>query len=159
MFDFIDIEASSLHPVDSYPIEIGCSISSGFSYLISPLPNWNDWDDNAESHIHNISREMLHKQGIYSYDICCILNERLNNGIYYSDAYENDSFWINKLFKDSSLDMSFKLKPVNQLLDQLDISKIKFWKIRNGLLDEKQHHRALYDANLSKRSILKCLGM
>lgn len=159
MFDFIDIEASSLHPVDSYPIEVGCSISYGFSYLIRPMHNWHDWDDNAESHIHNISRKMLHKHGICPYNVCNLLNERLNAGVYYSDAYENDSFWINKLFKDSSLDMSFKLKPVNQLLEQLEISQIRFWKIRNELVDEKQHHRALYDANLSKRSILKCLGM
>lgn len=159
MFDFIDIEASSLHPVNSYPIEIGCSASSGFSYLILPLPHWNDWSNDAELHIHNISKDMLHKHAISCFEVCQNLNSNLNSGIYYSDAYENDCFWINKLFKESNAVMSFKLKPVNELLQQLEISQMKFWKVRNELIDEKQHHRALYDANLSKRAILKCLGM
>lgn len=159
MFDFIDIEASSLHPSNSYPIEIGSSADGGFSFLIKPHESWIDWSNDAEQNIHHISRKSLIESGCEIKQVCIDLNQRLLNKILYSDAYENDQWWIKVLFDKSKIQRQFKVMPLDSLLNNLEISAKKFWNIRQEIADQNQLHRAQYDANLSKKVILKCLGL
>lgn len=159
MFDFIDIEASSLHPSNSYPIEIGSSAVGGFGMLIKPHSNWTDWSDDAERHIHHISRSQLCSEGFDIYSVCNELNKKLVDKVLYSDAYENDQWWLKVLFDKADIHIQFKVMPVNSLLAQLEISSNKFWNLRASMAEHNQLHRAQYDACLSKKVILRCLGL
>ncbi|EXJ13017.1 MULTISPECIES: 3'-5' exonuclease [Nitrincola] len=141
----IDIEASGLDPDLSYPIEIGVYDTqhpeTSISFLIKPDASWEYWDSNAES-IHNISRNLLDKEGISLEDAC----DRLNLGIdqvVISDAPDFDYMWLQRLFDKASKPMRFKVSGFYSFLTPEQQSQL------NRHLDiQERPHRALADARM-----------
>lgn len=120
---FIDIEASSLS-WDSYPIEIswGTNFDDIKNFLISPefIPEWNDWDDNAQK-IHGIKRNELIKNGENPFTVCNEIINELSNQDVYSDNPCHDAMWLYNLFKSCKVDAP----PINVLnIDSLLIQLV-----------------------------------
>ena len=61
--NIVDVEASGFGGM-SYPIEIGIALENDTQYcsLISPAPDWEHWDSEAEK-IHRIARDILEAHG------------------------------------------------------------------------------------------------
>lgn len=140
----IDVEASGLD-IQSYPIQIGWQHRGDArkfgEILIEPHFDWNYWDPAAES-IHKIPRSSLAK-GMLIDDACHLLNEVFGNSVVYSDAYQADGFWIERLFSTAGIDQKFKIGSVFDLIDAEKQSE--FTKC---LRRQARPHRALADARI-----------
>lgn len=151
----IDIEASGFG-ADSYPIEIGVITSDGrrFCRLIKPLTSWVHWDDSAQE-LHGISRENLDKFGVEPVRACAQLNAFLQNTTAYSDGWSVDSSWINRLFDEAGISMSFHISPLELILSE---NQMNMWhKVKQGLIqrDDVARHRASNDAKLVQTTFVK----
>ena len=97
----LDFEASSLRGY-SHPIEVawGDVIGECASFLIKPLPEWDDWDEGAE-YVHGITQEQLQKEGASPVEVCMRLREALEGKVVYTDADFFYQRWLDKLFTDT----------------------------------------------------------
>ena len=96
---FLDFEASSLND-DGYPIEVGWVFEDGRSesYLITPAPNWVDWDPGAEA-LHGISRATLKAEGVSHDLVAHRLLDSLSDHVVYASAPSWDGKWLSVLFR------------------------------------------------------------
>ncbi len=98
MLVFMDIEASGLIE-DSYPIEIAWVFedgSGGESHLIKPAPEWTAWSDVAEQ-THNISREMLEREGEPVETVAARMIEVLDPHRIFASSPNWDQKWLSSL--------------------------------------------------------------
>lgn len=139
----IDLEASGLAK-ESYPIEIAwkCSETGQFdTFLIDPasVPEWEHWDEFAEE-VHCIPPEMLEKDGIRVEDACKRLNDALAGRQVISDAWEYDSFWLQRLFDAAGVRQTFQLVGLDTVLTAEE--RIQYQLIARS---QFRRHRALRD--------------
>ena len=116
----IDLEASGL-AVESYPIEVAwaCTDSGrSDSFLINPasVSDWTYWDEYAEE-LHGIEPELLQREGISAAQACERLNRALEGQQVISDAFEYDSFWLNRLYQAAGVQPGFRLAGLDQVLN------------------------------------------
>lgn len=146
---FIDVEASSLES-ESYPTEIAWSDSNGkiTSYLINPyyFDDWNDWDYHAQQ-ITGISRKLCREEGFMPPLVCEKMNEALEGQTLYTDGYESDSFWINKLFNDCAIKPKFHLQFLDVVLKELPLD------CRLQFTFDVQHHKAEYGCHRAGKDV------
>lgn len=149
-FEFIDLESSGLGN-ESYPIEIGFTFKEHtFSFLIKPDSSWTYWDSLAEELYHGISREDLNKNGLDIKEICLLVNSYLSGLVLYSDGFNFDRFWVEKLFSTAKVEMMFKIRDIRELTAKYGVSDYKFFEYKEIISDNTKLHRAGYDANLNK---------
>lgn len=112
---WIDIEASSLS-VDSFPIEFGWTSSDlrTNSFLIRPMPKWDDWSMMSEL-VHGISREELEMHGIDPADAARRINEIVCGKQMLSDNPASDDAWLRQLYHDTGIEQEFTLNDSRQL--------------------------------------------
>jgi len=115
----IDLEASGL-AVESYPIEVAwaCTDSGrSDSFLINPasVSDWTYWDEYAEE-LHGIEPELLQREGISAAQACERLNRALEGQQVISDAFEYDSFWLNRLYQAAGMKPEFRLTGLESVL-------------------------------------------
>lgn len=112
----IDVEASSLH-TGSHPIEVGvCGIDMApEAMLIRPLPHWDDWSVASEN-VHNISREMLERDGVDAKLVALRVNALLQGNYVFSDAPGYDGTWLTRLFADTGVKPMFQIQSYDALL-------------------------------------------
>lgn len=96
---FLDFEASSLSK-QSYPIEVGWLFEDGreADYLITPAPDWTDWDSGAEA-MHGISRKRLLAEGTPHNEVCDRLVEMFEGNIVYASSPSWDGKWLSMLLR------------------------------------------------------------
>lgn len=144
--NIMDFEASGFG-AESYPIEVGFSLSSEERYcaLIQPHPSWQHWDPSAAA-IHGISRELLQSVGLPVTEVCEELNRRLTGLVLYSDAWVVDKAWFNRLFETANIAPQFQLCAIEQI--QSECQYLVWDKVRNRMLKEStfERHRASADA-------------
>lgn len=115
----IDLEASGL-AAESYPIEIAWACvetDRRDSFLIDPesAPGWTYWDEYAEE-LHGIEPELLQREGIPVTQACRRLNQALEGEQVISDAFEYDSFWLNRLYQAAGMKPEFRLTGLESVL-------------------------------------------
>lgn len=142
----IDIEASGFGG-ESYPIEVGVVLddNSKFCSLISPAPDWQHWDGEAEK-VHHIGRELLHTHGKPVREVAQRLNELLEGRTLYTDGWVVDRAWLVTLFHQAGLDMKFRVSPLELILSE---DQMEHWHAtKDRLLAEiaEPRHRASFDA-------------
>jgi hypothetical protein len=118
--DVIDVEASGFG-AGSYPIEVGLVTAEGerFCTLVRPALHWNHWDPKAAS-LHGIPRQSLIEFGRPVAEVARALNEKLSGRTAYSDAWGYDFTWLALLYDEAGLHASFRLAPIQCLLDEAD---------------------------------------
>jgi hypothetical protein len=116
--NIIDIEASGFGS-HSYPIEVGVVRSDGqrFCRIIKPFDDWTHWQEDAAK-VHNISRQQLNTLGASGVEICLQLNEFLKGGTVYSDGWQVDSAWLNKLFDRAQVAKTFYVSSLEMILSE-----------------------------------------
>jgi len=148
----IDCEASGLSE-KSYPIEIGVAFKDdSFSFLIKPLDDWNDWNEDSYQ-IHKIERQELFSKGISVYDAAYRLNSQLRGLTVYSDASDFEVFWIDKLFSSVGISRNFDIESIYSL----NFNAEKYMNIKKELSLNSIIHRAENDAIIIRDSILRSL--
>lgn len=157
----IDIEASGLDPVHSYPIEIGIynteKPEKSLSFLIKPHHTWDYWDEIAEE-IHGISQQELIDNGIPA-DIACdriqeyIQTHAAEKPLVISDAPDFDFMWLRCLFFSANKRMLFKVSGVDSVLEP-NRQKTLFAELER----QEMPHRALADARIIGEILLGYLG-
>jgi hypothetical protein len=122
--NIIDIEASGFG-VDSYPIEVGVTLSTGQKYctLIKPANDWLHWDQEAEQ-IHGLSLDILWAHGKPITTVARELNAFLENKTMYCDGWVVDKPWLSKLFYRSGLTPSFFLSSLEYILKE---AQMEIW--------------------------------
>jgi hypothetical protein len=155
----IDVESSGLGP-DSYPIEIGVSLSSGDRYcsLILPAPSWTGWDRTAEE-IHGISRQALLSSGKPIGDVARELNRLLENQTVYTDGWVVDQRWIVQLFYEAAIPQRFFVSALETILSE---GQMKIWhETKNRLIKELKlkRHRASADAQIIQETYKRTLEL
>ena len=152
----IDIEASGLGS-NSYPIEIGIVLNNGKTYetLIAPSSHWTHWDDDAEK-LHGITRHQLLRQGKPAKLVCLELNNLCYGKRLYSDCWVYDSAWLNTLYGQAGIAMTFSCTPIESILSE---EQLKSWP--SFKKDYIQHsgitpHRALNDAVIISEILERC---
>lgn len=148
----IDIEASGLGS-RSYPIEIAWKCSrTGRSdeFFINPDSGyeWTDWDEQA-AQIHNISPQLLRKQGISVQEACVRLNTALDGSTVVSDALEFDFFWMQRLFDAAMLKPTFSMAGIDMILEGEQM--IMYRLVAKA---QVRRHRAMSDVE----DLLTCLA-
>lgn len=150
----MDFEASSLSR-QSFPIEIAwIDTQSGQrdSFLIDPrsASHWHDlqW----AGHIHGISLEMLHQQGIGVLQAAQRLNQALQGRQVFSDASDWDGHWLHRLYDATLLHPSFELKDLYSHLAQY-----RDYDLIEQLQRQSRPHRALDDVAMMAELINKRL--
>ena len=103
MLVFLDFEASSLSK-QSYPIEVAWMFEDGRSeaHLIRPLPEWTDWDDEAEA-IHGISCATLLRDGTDPAHVAARMVETLGGHDLLASAPSWDGKWLSVLLRGGGL--------------------------------------------------------
>ena len=144
----IDIEASGFGS-DSYPIEIGVALSATerFCRLIKPQPDWLHWSEEAQG-LHGISRSVLVDKGVSVNQVCLELNQLLGAQTVYSDGWVVDSPWLNRMYESAGISMSFKISPLEVILNE---TQMDLWHPAKDRLFASLHesrHRASSDATL-----------
>jgi hypothetical protein len=109
---FIDVEASGLNE-GSFPIEIGWAVLGGTAggLLIQPDATWSPdaWDGLAEEQ-HGISRTALQELGLPAGEVVECVNQLLPAGtLALTDAFEWDSYWVERLFDVATQARRFQL--------------------------------------------------
>ncbi len=148
----MDIEASGFGP-DSYPIEVGVVLENQRTYcsLIRPEVNWNHWSDEAEQ-VHGISRKCLLDYGKSIVQVINDLNQLLDNKTVYSDGWVVDHSWMIRLYSEAGQQQSFRLSPLENILNEQQMS---IWhstkeKVISDL--NLQRHRASSDALIIQKT-------
>jgi len=154
--DIMDVEASGFGS-GSYPIEIGYSLGDGNRdcFLIKPLSGWIHWESDAEQ-LHGISRADLDAAGQAPQTVCSELNWRLKGRTLYSDAWDLDSKWLQKLFLSVDMTPSFSLRAIEHI--QSEKQHLLWDQVRADLMPERDdigRHRASADAEFIQRVFLK----
>ena len=144
----IDLEASGFG-ANSYPIEVGVIKQNGerFCSLIYPQKNWRHWDPKAQQ-LHGITRELLLAKGRPIMEVCTELNQFLGDATVYSDGWVVDKPWLITLFHAAGMSMSFKISPLEMLLNEMQMT---LWhQTKDKLLAKvnQPRHRASHDAAL-----------
>ncbi len=148
----IDCEASGLSE-KSYPIEIGVAFKEdSFSFLIKPLDDWNDWNEESAK-IHKIERNELFSKGITVYEAAYRLNSQLRGLTVYSDAADFETFWIDRLFSAVGVSRNFDIDSIYSL----NFNPDKYISIKKELSLKSIIHRAENDAIIIRDSILSSL--
>ena len=122
-YSFYDIEASGLYK-GSFPVEIAWSIFGEVnSVLVRPDDHWDidKWDPVAQS-IHGHSIHLLKKDGIKPIKIASTLNSTFKSGVVYSDNPDRDIEWTDMIFDASSLNRTFEIRTIGNLLGSLGVS-------------------------------------
>jgi len=148
----IDVEASGFGP-GSYPIEVGVAMSDGKvrCMIIRPQPEWQHWDEQAES-LHGISREILLEFGSPVREVAEQLNQWLEGEMVYSDAWGNDSSWLALLFDAAGIRQAFKLDSLFTLLSKKQIKTWHETKDKLSSENDSQRHRASHDARIIQKT-------
>ncbi len=151
----IDLEASGFGR-GSYPIEVGFALEDRMvhSFLIKPAPNWLHWSVEAE-HIHGISRDQLHREGMTPREVALKMNDMLRGKTLYSDAWSFDSSWMGRLFDEAELVQRFRIETINKLLtpEQMEAwhdTKKSLWHDMNI-----ERHRAANDVQVLQETFLR----
>ena len=112
-FRFTDVEASSLHS-GSHPIEVaGVGVDLAVeAMLIRPLPGWDDWSVMSQN-VHNISREMLERDGEDANLVALRLNAMFTGNPVFSDNVGFDGAWLVRLFEDTGIRATFGLQDLD----------------------------------------------
>lgn len=115
----LDIEATSLHPTRSYPIEIAWSLPGGKvrSFLVNlrTVLDRMDWCEFSHEK-HGIELDHAMAEGEEPAFIVNQFLEDLGDGLPYSDAPEMDHRWLVQLFKMANQTLPFnQILPVNDL--------------------------------------------
>jgi hypothetical protein len=76
--------------------------------MIIPKSNWTDWNEKSQV-IHRITREELFEKGVPVEKVRADLKELLDRTEIMSDAPSYDEFWLNRIYEDSSVDISVDL--------------------------------------------------
>ncbi len=144
----IDVESSGLGS-NSYPIEIGVSLSSGDRYcsLIRPEPEWTSWDSEAEK-LHGISRQMLLSRGKHVVEVAQDLNGLLEDQTVFSDGWVVDQRWVAQLFAAASIPQRFYVSPLETILTE---EQMTIWhQTKEKVIRELKlkRHRASADAQI-----------
>jgi len=114
---FLDFEASSLAD-RSHPIEVAWVFQNGRqeSHLITPAPNWTDWDDEAEA-IHHITREMLAADGEPHDEVARRMVEALSGHDLFASAPSWDDKWLSTLLRSAGIPRhELRLKDTDEAL-------------------------------------------
>ena len=119
---FIDVEASSLDVICSYPVEVAICLPGEVihSWLLKPAPLWRDWSEESAK-IHGIARDQLHQEGANIVEVAHALNE-LIPGEAICDALPYDSFWIYRLFRAAKISPAFEVEPLAALLTSAQLA-------------------------------------
>ncbi|MBI3560156.1 MAG: hypothetical protein HY080_00345 [Gammaproteobacteria bacterium] len=154
----IDIEASGFGQ-DSYPIEVGLALAPLQRYcaLIQPIDEWKHWDERA-AHIHGITRETLRCHGKPVQQVATELNALLQNHTVYSDGWVVDKPWIICLFAAARVKQNFFISPLENILNEQQITS---WdSTKQGVVHELQlqRHRASYDALIIQETYRRTLN-
>lgn len=146
--NIIDVEASGFG-VQSYPIEIGVINQFGekFCRLVKPQKSWLHWDESAES-LHGISRELLRHKGVPITTLCHDLNDFLQQQTVYSDGWVVDQPWMIKLYSQAKVEMTFKLSPLEMILNESQMALWHDTKEQMSNIMNVRRHRASSDAAL-----------
>lgn len=144
--NIIDIEASGFGG-ESYPIEVGISLTSGDKYcsLILPEASWRHWDPEAEK-VHHISKNILFEFGRSVREVAGNLNQHLAGQVVYSDCWVVDQPWLIRLFEAAGLQMNFQISDLEYILSE---AQMNCWHTtKNQVLAELkvERHRASQDA-------------
>ncbi len=99
MLAFLDFEASSLGK-KSYPIEVAWVFEDGTSesHLITPAPEWTDWDPAAQA-IHGIERRVLEEEGEDHRAVATRMVEVLAGHDLLASAPSWDGKWLSTLLR------------------------------------------------------------
>ncbi|NTF17044.1 hypothetical protein G6L37_01200 [Agrobacterium rubi] len=110
-----DVEASSLHK-GSHPIEVAsCGLDMvPEAMLIRPLDHWDDWSVASQA-VHNITQEMLRRDGIDAKLVALRVNALLAGNFVFSDAPEFDGNWFMRLFVDVDVKPMFRIQDYDAL--------------------------------------------
>ena len=133
---FLDCEASSLHRLDSYPIEVAWGFPNGEveSHLIDPAAypaDWLDWDPAAQA-VHGLSRAYLRAHGQAPEDLAEAIEQALAGQAVYSDAPAFDNFWLRRLFQAVERDCPIECRPIEQLLRPLLPAHYFYFDLENN---------------------------
>jgi len=142
----IDVEASGFGGT-SYPIEVGVALDDDTKYcsLIMPAPDWNHWDEDAES-VHRIARDILETYGKPIAQVAADLNEKFAGKTLYTDGWVVDKPWLTRLFHAAGVDMKFGVSALEMILSEQQMARWHETKDRI-LAEAKAHrHRASFDA-------------
>lgn len=151
----IDFEASGVGP-GSYPIEVGFSgrHGEGWCSLIRPEDDWTHWDLDA-ARIHGIAREILIERGNTTQFVAEQLNFFLGGRTIYSDAWEQDFLWLERLFASAQMTPQFTLV---DLFDIVGDDQLPNWDAtREQIMKELRvaRHRASSDARVLQLTWLR----
>lgn len=156
----MDIEASGFGK-ESYPIEIGYieSDQSCFCNLITPQSDWTHWSLEAEK-LHGIQRDTLFNNGLYPTQLAQSLNQQLEGKILYCDGWVLDYTWLLKLFSVTTLSPSFRLSPIEMIMNE---QQIALWDTTKSKIIQQSHyqrHRASHDAYIIQKTWIEtfCLS-
>lgn len=142
----IDLEASGLAS-NSYPIEVGIVLGNGQSFeaLIKPQPHWQHWDKEAEA-IHGIDRAQLVNDGQDLQHVCQQINELCSGKTLYSDCWVHDARWLNLMFAEAGMKMTFQCSPMEMFLSDEELDNWLEHKNEFCRATDISPHRALNDA-------------
>ena len=153
----VDVEASGFGG-DSYPIEIGIAMEGGakFCTLITPAPEWQHWDDEAEK-VHRVSRDILETYGKPMRDVAMFLNEILEGKTIYTDGWVVDKPWLTTLFHAAGVPMNFTVSSLEMILspDQMAV----WHDTKDQVIEDMdlKRHRASYDAMIIQETYKRTL--
>ncbi len=153
--NIIDIEASGFG-AESYPIEVGVSLSSGDKYcsLILPEAHWVHWDESAEE-THGISQATLQKFGRSSSEVAKTLNKYLQGRVVYSDCWGVDYPWLIALFYAAKLPMNFHVSDLVYILSERQMTSWHTTKEQVLAELKVDRHRASVDALVIQETYLR----
>ena len=148
----MDIEASGFGR-ESYPIEIGYieSDQTRFCSLILPESDWTHWCNEAEQ-LHGIQRDDLRSSGLHAKEMTQVLNRNLQGNILYCDGWVQDHNWLLRLYNAVSQSPSFRLSPIEMIMNE---DQINIWdETKERLIQQSNQirHRASHDAYLIQKT-------
>ena len=113
--------------------------------LIRPEDDWLHWNEEAES-LHGITRDILLVNGKSPLKVAMLLNEWLDGGTVYTDAWGNDSCWLALLYETANIQQRFTIDSVASLISQEQMSQ--WHPTKNQVIQEMdlKRHRASSDA-------------
>lgn len=155
--NIVDVEASGFGGM-SYPIEIGIAMEDGTQYcsLISPAPEWEHWDSEAEK-VHRIPRDILETYGKPIREVAERLNEMFAGKTLYSDGWVVDKPWLITLFHEARVNLNFSVSPLEMILSEKQMER---WHATKDqvLAEAKAHrHRASFDARIIQETYQRTL--
>lgn len=153
----IDVQASGSGKA-GYPIEVGFALDDGkrYSTLILPIPEWDEWDENAEK-IHHIPRETLLKHGKSVGEVADSLNEALGGMTLYTDGQVANKPWLSMLFEAAGKPMDFFVSPIESILSKGQMAKWNKTKEEIKKRIDLTRHRASFDAWITQKTFRQTL--